>query len=99
MKIAVSLAICEYNLGSTRIVIDILKQAGLAIGQETVQLVKKRDSQRLAGGIEKSTEKYKKARYIMALAKHRREESLVESEGVTYRAGMFRVRILFCNVS
>lgn len=89
IKIAVSLAISEYNLGSTRTVTEILKQARLSFGHDTVELTKKRDTQRLARGIEKSTEKYKKARHIMALAKNRREEKIAENEGMTYGAGMF----------
>ncbi|KYM94182.1 hypothetical protein ALC62_15193 [Cyphomyrmex costatus] len=89
VKIAASLTVCEYNLGTTRTVCDIMKKLGLSAGSEILRLTNEADSRRLARGIEKSTEKFKKTRRIIALASSRRKENYIENEGTMYGAGMF----------
>ncbi|KYN50422.1 hypothetical protein ALC57_00059 [Trachymyrmex cornetzi] len=89
IKIAASISICEYNFGQRRTVSEILKQLGLLVGESTISIAKKRDETRLVIGLEKATEKFKNARRIMALAQNRREEVLLENEGLMYSPGMF----------
>lgn len=89
VKIAASIAICEYNVGTRRTVAEIMKQAGLPIGMTSLSIAHKRDTKRLAKGVEKATEKFKHARRIMALAQSRTEEMHIESQGIMYGAGMF----------
>lgn len=89
VQLAASLAICEYNFGSTKTVQALMNQMNMPLGNSTLRITERRDMKRLEAGINKTTEKYKKSRRIIAQAKSNREQLLIEAEGVTFSAGMF----------
>ena len=66
-----------------------MKPSGLSIEAETIAIAEKRATKQMVRGVEKATEKFETARRIVVLAQSKREETLVESEGVMYCAGMF----------
>ena len=77
VKLTASLTISEYNAGTKRTIIEILRNLGLPNGQNTKSIA------------EKATEKIKAARRAITLAQMRREEELAEREETLYGVEMF----------
>lgn len=89
VETAASIAVCEYNLGTKRTVIELLQNLGLSVGQITLAVATKIDKKRLNQNIKKATEKYKNSRRIIAAAQNEREKSIMQAEGPSYGPGMF----------
>ncbi|XP_022802632.1 uncharacterized protein LOC111340110 [Stylophora pistillata] len=68
---------------------DVVREAGLAVGQHTNRASKRRDSGRVKQAVERVQEKHKKYRLARKQAKAKEEELQVRREGTTYEAGGF----------
>lgn len=89
VQIAAAIGVGEFNLGTKRTVVELLKNLGLTSGQTTLEIANEIDKRRLTQGTKKETEKYKKARRKIATAQIAREKLILEAEGSSYDAGMF----------
>lgn len=89
VRFAASIGVSEYNLGTTRTIVELLKDLGLSSGQITLKIANGIDRRRLTHGAKKATEKYKEARRKIATAQSAREKLFLEAEGSSYDPGMF----------
>lgn len=89
VQVAAAVGVCEYNLGTKRTVVELLKNLGLSPGHTTLDIANKIDERRLTQGSKKATKKYKEARRKIASAQSAREKIILEAEGPSYDPGMF----------
>lgn len=89
VKVAASISVCEYNVGSYKVISEIMKNLGLKYGYLTAQVSAKKDIVALQQAELKNSKKYKEVRRKIDFAKSQREEAILERDGVSYGAGLF----------
>lgn len=57
VKCAASISVCEYNFGTRRTIVEIMKQTGLTIGGNALMISDKIDDRKLKRAVHKTTER------------------------------------------
>lgn len=89
LKIAVALAVSEYNAGTITTVIKTQEAAGISPGQTSVQLGMRRDRSRVLKIKQRATQKFQQYRRTVKFARIVSQEAAKRKEGTTYKAGHF----------
>ncbi|GFV85138.1 uncharacterized protein TNCV_4171911 [Trichonephila clavipes] len=85
----VTVAVCELNFGTKKSLENLQKENGLASNKQSKMLAVWRDYRRVYQRKRKRLAVYAIARKKIALAKKRRNASIIKKEGITYERGGF----------
>ncbi|GFS62304.1 uncharacterized protein TNCV_5031681 [Trichonephila clavipes] len=89
VTIAVCDAVCEFNFGTKKSLENLKKENELASNKQSKMLAVWRDYRRVYQRKRKRLAVYATARKKIALAKKRRNASIIKKEGITYERGGF----------
>ena len=89
IEYAVGQAICEYNVGCKKTLIETQKCAGMSPGNKSKEIAHNRLQRRVKNANLRQCAVIKRARHTIKLAKIKAQEAARRREGETYKAGSF----------